>query len=252
MFDAKELDSDCGKLSSPKAPKCCAASCTKCNEGEERKKKSFCNWLRVGQFGRREKCCTYFTVCNTDRKKKPITTCYNTKQTCKWVGEVVTTTKKSHCYWKPNVGGKQKKCCSWTVKCFGEKCYNLRKKCKWTGKVVIEKFNHGCRWVTVGKNARRHQCCKQKKTCVGKECTTPEDFDCKWTGEAVMRNLETRCTWSKKIMHQFKHVAKLGNVVLVKFAKEEKQVVKWLITLLKKKKKLCLDFTWKRKKTTML
>jgi len=92
----------------------------------------------------------------------------------------------------------KKKCCSWTVKCFGKKCYNLRKKCKWTGKVVIEKFNHGCRWVTVGKNARRHQCCKQKKTCVGKECTTPEDFDCKWTGEAVMRNLETRCTWSKK------------------------------------------------------
>lgn len=161
----------------------------------KKKKKNLCHWLKVGKNGRREQCCSYFTICKKNKENKSI--CHNTKRTCKWSSKLVKTFKKSNCFWQPNGGGEQRKCCHWTVKCFGEKCFDLRKKCKWTGKIVTKALDHGCSWVTVGKNTRRQRCCEQSRRCVGKKCTI-KNRKCQWRTLPIKLDWITKCKWVKK------------------------------------------------------
>jgi len=193
-FEPKEIETDCGKFSKSKAQKCCPATCEKCHTVEKRKK-NLCHWLKVGKNGRREQCCSYFTICKKNKENKSI--CHNTKRTCKWSSKLVKTFKKSNCFWQPNGGGEQRKCCHWTVKCFGEKCFDLRKKCKWTGKIVTKALDHGCSWVTVGKNTRRQRCCEQSRRCVGKKCTI-KNRKCQWRTLPIKLDWITKCKWVKK------------------------------------------------------
>jgi len=192
--DPREIETDCSLNPRGSKGKCCPKKCKKCNGGHVKSKKSYCHWLRVGKNGRREKCCSFSTICKPNKHKKIL--CKNTKRVCKWTSRLVKTFKKSQCFWTQNLGGKQRKCCKWTVKCFGEKCYDLRKKCIFTGHIVTKSVDHGCKWLIVGKNVRRQRCCKHVRVCVGEKCTLRK-VDCKWASLPIKLDWLTKCRWFK-------------------------------------------------------
>eukprot|EP01080_Neovahlkampfia_damariscottae_P009424 gene9424-1631_t len=167
-----------------------------------------CKVTSIGNGLKRKECCRYKRVCEGKR-------CHHKKGVCKFIGDVVTFSKRTKCkkvYIDANgkkhscnfsdkaadkiTVGVRKECCTTIRKCAGVKC-EKSVNCKFVGPIVTHKPVTKCKIVKIRHNAQRKNCCLFKKVCRGARCKLTKKR-CYFTGPITTFKKQTKCSWNAK------------------------------------------------------